>query len=158
MAEKTNKCIKCGFENKLDAAECTHCGAGLEGILGDTTATFVSPSQVEAKETEIDVGSILEGEEAVLVVKKGPIVGQRLPVNPGETLIGRDPKSDIFLNDITVSRRHAKLTFSPDSNIIIKDVGSLNGTYVNSQRAEEVELKNGDEVQIGKFVLVFLTK
>ena len=74
----------------------------------------------------------------------------------GVTQAGRHPESDIFLDDITVSRRHVEITPTEDGAFIIRDVGSLNGTYVNRERIEEVTLAPGDEVQIGKFKLVYL--
>ncbi|RJQ31115.1 MAG: FHA domain-containing protein [Actinobacteria bacterium] len=156
---KTNKCIECSFENKLEDEKCAKCGTELKATCDESTATLTSISAADTKETEIDVSAILEDEEAVLVVKKGPIVGQRMPLSNGETLIGRDPKCDIFLNDITVSRRHAKLAFNSETKkASVKDIGSLNGTYVNNQRSDESDLNSGDEVQIGKFVLVYLSK
>ena len=72
------------------------------------------------------------------------------------TRAGRHPESDIFLDDITVSRRHAEIEQRPDGKAVIRDVGSLNGTYVNRERIEEAVLEGGDEVQIGKFKLVYL--
>ena len=73
------------------------------------------------------------------------------------TRVGRHPDSEIFLDDITVSRRHAEFARESTVRIKVHDVGSLNGTYVNRERIEEVELHDGDEVQIGKFKLLFLT-
>lgn len=149
-----SKCPKCGqvFDKKND--ECKHCGFSL--LESQNTATFISVPEVEHKE-EIEVAPIKENEEAVLVIKKGPVIGQRIVLNQEEILIGRDPKSDIFLNDITVSRKHAKLIYTKNRTEI-KDIGSLNGTYVNNERTEVSRLKSGDEIQIGKFVLVFLSK
>jgi pSer/pThr/pTyr-binding forkhead associated (FHA) protein len=72
------------------------------------------------------------------------------------THIGRHPDSDIFLDDITVSRRHAELRRGAEG-FALHDVGSLNGTYVNRERVEQADLHSGDEIQIGKFKLVFLT-
>jgi pSer/pThr/pTyr-binding forkhead associated (FHA) protein len=96
-------------------------------------------------------------EEAVLVVKKGPLVGQRFALTRGTITLGRDPGSDIFLNDITVSRKHAKVDFDPP-HFVIRDVGSLNGTYINGKRVEKSTLSQGDELQIGKFKLIFLSR
>jgi pSer/pThr/pTyr-binding forkhead associated (FHA) protein len=91
-----------------------------------------------------------------LVVKRGPNVGSRYLLEGDVTRAGRHPESDIFLDDITVSRRHAELRREADGKVVIRDVGSLNGTYVNRERIEEQVLSGGDEVQIGKFKLVYL--
>ena len=72
------------------------------------------------------------------------------------TRLGRHPESDVCLDDITVSRRHAEIERMADGGYVVRDVGSLNGTYVNSERVEKARLRNGDELQIGKFRLVFL--
>jgi pSer/pThr/pTyr-binding forkhead associated (FHA) protein len=92
----------------------------------------------------------------VLVVKRGPNTGTRYLLTAEVTRAGRHPESDIFLDDITVSRRHAELVRKDDGSVVIRDDGSLNGTYVNRERIEEQVLAGGDEVQIGKFKLVYL--
>ncbi|MFE1593372.1 FHA domain-containing protein [Nocardia sp. NPDC058705] len=93
---------------------------------------------------------------ALLVVKRGPNAGSRFLLDQPTTSAGRHPDSDIFLDDVTVSRRHAEFRQDDDSFQVV-DVGSLNGTYVNREPVDSSELQNGDEVQIGKFRLVFLT-
>jgi pSer/pThr/pTyr-binding forkhead associated (FHA) protein len=90
----------------------------------------------------------------VLVVKRGPQAGSRFSLDNRVTTAGRHPESDIFLDDITVSRRHAEIERRGDG-YRVRDVGSLNGTYLNRERIEQAELANGDELQIGKFKLVF---
>jgi pSer/pThr/pTyr-binding forkhead associated (FHA) protein len=91
---------------------------------------------------------------ALLVVLRGPNTGARFLLDSDEVSSGRHPDSDIFLDDVTVSRKHA--TFRRDGDVfLVRDAGSLNGTYVNRERIDEVTLKTGDEVQIGKFRLVF---
>ena len=93
---------------------------------------------------------------ALLVVKRGPNAGSRFLLDRSTTSAGRHPDSDIFLDDVTVSRRHAE--FRRDAGeFVVVDVGSLNGTYVNREPVDTAVLANGDEVQIGKFRLVFLT-
>ncbi|MDI2029472.1 FHA domain-containing protein [Saccharopolyspora sp. TS4A08] len=93
---------------------------------------------------------------ALLVVKRGPNAGSRFLLDRETTSAGRHPDSDIFLDDVTVSRRHAE--FRREGNdFVVVDVGSLNGTYVNREPVDTSVLANGDEVQIGKFRLVFLT-
>ncbi len=91
---------------------------------------------------------------ALLVVLRGPNTGARFLLDADQVSTGRHPDSDIFLDDVTVSRTHATFRREGD-DFIVQDVGSLNGTYVNRERIEEATLKTGDEVQIGKFRLVF---
>ena len=99
------------------------------------------------------VDALLPG-TALLVVLRGPNTGARFLLDADEVTTGRHPDSDIFLDDVTVSRKHA--TFRRDGDdFLVRDVGSLNGTYVNRERIDDVALKTGDEVQIGKFRLVF---
>lgn len=93
----------------------------------------------------------------LLVVLRGPNVGSRFLLDDDFTSTGRHPDSDIFLDDVTVSRRHAEF-YRQGDRFTVRDVGSLNGTYVNRERIEEAELFGGDEVQIGKFRLLFLTR
>jgi pSer/pThr/pTyr-binding forkhead associated (FHA) protein len=92
---------------------------------------------------------------ALLVVRRGPNAGARFLLDHDVTTSGRHPDSDIFLDDVTVSRRHAEF-HRGGSGFTVRDVGSLNGTYVNRERVESATLGNGDEVQIGKFRLVFI--
>jgi pSer/pThr/pTyr-binding forkhead associated (FHA) protein len=91
---------------------------------------------------------------ALLVVLRGPNTGARFLLDADEVSSGRHPDSDIFLDDVTVSRKHASFRREGD-RFLVRDVGSLNGTYVNRERIDEAALKTGDEVQIGKFRLVF---
>ncbi|GAB2922248.1 FHA domain-containing protein [Rhodococcus aerolatus] len=93
---------------------------------------------------------------ALLVVKRGPNAGSRFLLDQPMTSAGRHPDSDIFLDDVTVSRRHAEFRQDGEDFLVV-DVGSLNGTYVNREPVDSAVLANGDEVQIGKFRLVFLT-
>jgi len=94
---------------------------------------------------------------ALLVVKRGPNAGSRFLLDLPVTSAGRHPDSDIFLDDVTVSRRHAEFRRA-DGEFVVYDVGSLNGTYVNREPIDTAVLANGDEVQIGKFRLVFLVR
>jgi len=100
-------------------------------------------------------GALPEG-SALLLVMRGPNAGSRFRLDGGLTTAGRHPDSDIFLDDVTVSRRHAEFQREGGS-FTVRDVGSLNGTYVNRERIEEARLSGGEEVQIGKFRLLFLT-
>ncbi|OLT43125.1 hypothetical protein BJF85_03450 [Saccharomonospora sp. CUA-673] len=108
---------------------------------------------VEPQEAGVDA---LPAGSALLVVKRGPNAGSRFLLDRDTTSAGRHPDSDIFLDDVTVSRRHAEFRREGGSFVVI-DVGSLNGTYVNREPVDQAVLAGGDEVQIGKFRLVFLT-
>ncbi|MET3806968.1 hypothetical protein ABIB25_003988 [Nakamurella sp. UYEF19] len=112
----------------------------------------------EAEVTEEGLGGLesLSTGSALLVVKRGPNAGSRFQLDKEVVSAGRHPQSDIFLDDVTVSRRHAEFRRSSEG-YEVSDVGSLNGTYVNREPVESSTLSNGDEVQIGKFRLVFLT-
>lgn len=151
-------CINCGHRNPKGANFCSSCGAALTGGGTDTTITF-APAELEADlEEEIHISpEELEGGRGVLVVKRGPNAGSKFFLDSETTEIGRNPDSDIFLDDITVSRRHAEITRKEGEGFKLNDVGSLNGTYVNKERVEEAELRSGDEIQVGKFKLIFLT-
>ena len=91
---------------------------------------------------------------ALLVVRRGPNVGSRFLLDSDVTTVGRSPDSDIFLDDVTVSRRHAEFCRAAQG-FLVRDVGSLNGTYVDRNRIEEAILVDGQEVQVGKYRLVF---
>jgi len=106
-------------------------------------------------EVNVAVSELADG-TGVLVVKRGPDVGSKYLLDKDVTHVGRHPESEIFLDDITVSRRHAEFVRS-GHNYLVKDVGSLNGTYVNRERIDEASLVSGDEVQIGKFKLLFIS-
>ena len=113
---------------------------------GDAAATLSAQDQAT-------VEALRQG-TALLVVLRGPNAGARFLLDSDEVSTGRHPNSDIFLDDVTVSRKHA--TFRRAGGVfLVRDVGSLNGTYVNRKRIDQAELKTRDEVQIGKFRLVF---
>ena len=114
-----------------------------------------APAQVGAESAVSGVEGLPAG-SALLVVKRGPNAGSRFLLDQAITSAGRHPDSDIFLDDVTVSRRHAEFRLEGNDFHVV-DVGSLNGTYVNREPVDSAVLANGDEVQIGKFRLVFLT-
>jgi pSer/pThr/pTyr-binding forkhead associated (FHA) protein len=151
-------CNNCGHRNPPASNFCSSCGAPLEHGGEDTTITLVPLEQTgEVGEEEISVGlDDLEEGVGMLVVKRGPNAGSKFVLEGETTKAGRHPESDIFLDDITVSRRHAEFV-RKDNGYVVRDVGSLNGTYLNRERIDDAALQNGDEVQIGKFKLVFLT-
>lgn len=149
-------CNNCGHRNPEGANFCSSCGAAL-ATEDETTVTF-TPVDGNAEPGEEDLSlAVPELPQGcgILVVKRGPNAGSKFVLEAEVTRAGRHPESDIFLDDITVSRRHAEFERRPDG-YIVRDVGSLNGTYLNRERIEEASLASGDEVQIGKFKLVYL--
>jgi pSer/pThr/pTyr-binding forkhead associated (FHA) protein len=141
-------CPSCDAPVVPGATVCAECGAHLEG----STASFeVVGGGVEAPQA----GEFRVGEVPVLIVGKGAEVGERFYLERPEITIGRDPESDIFLNDVTVSRKHARLLVA-EGVVTIEDAGSLNGTYINDLRVDTAVLGSGDAVQIGRFRMVFL--
>jgi uncharacterized OB-fold protein len=151
-------CNQCGHRNPPGSNFCSSCGAALNLTSGDdTTATITfTPEDRELEEDlTVSLDELPEG-VGMLVVRKGPNAGSKYLLDAEVTRAGRHPDSDIFLDDITVSRRHAEITRRADG-YVLRDVGSLNGTYVNKDRVEETVLSNGDELQIGKFKLVFFS-
>jgi pSer/pThr/pTyr-binding forkhead associated (FHA) protein len=154
-------CNRCGHRNPEGSNFCSSCGAVLERLAGaDPSVTTITLAPVEAagevgeEEVTVSVDDYPAG-VGLLVVKRGPNAGSRFALSDGTTTIGRHPDSDIFLDDVTVSRRHAEVAHIGGS-FTVKDVGSLNGTYLDRERIESADLHSGDELQIGKFRLVFL--
>ena len=152
-------CNQCGHHNADGANFCSSCGALIEPERSeDTTITFlpVESAGETSVEDELSVSLDLSDGAAMLVVKRGPNAGSKFALDADVTRAGRHPNSDIFLDDITVSRRHAEVVRSDDA-YVVRDAGSLNGTYLNRERIDESPLVNGDELQIGKFRLVFFS-
>ncbi len=163
-------CSQCGSQNADDAKFCSQCGNALPlGATPDSdvpaaettaTITFGAVARPDAEEraalNEADAAAAdaLPAGSALLIVQRGPGAGSRYLLDTDTVSAGRHPESDIFLDDITVSRRHVEFTRS-GGTYKVADVGSLNGTYVNRDRIDEALLQNGDEVRIGKFRLVF---
>ncbi len=165
-------CTACGQQNPDDARFCSQCGSRLvskdstpgagDGEPSDNTSTitFGVPT-VDASDRKLSpvdaaaVDALPEG-HALLVVQRGPSAGSRFLLDADLVGAGRHPDSEIFLDDVTVSRRHAEFRRS-GAGYTVSDVGSLNGTYVNRDRIDSVQLSDGDEVQIGKYRLVYFT-
>ena len=148
-------CARCGHQNQPDARFCSSCGASLEE-LDESTQTLHA---VEAADAEDELATYLEGLPpgvGLLVVRHGPNAGSSFRLETEHTNVGRHPDSEIFLDDVTVSRRHAEIVHTPGATYMVKDVGSLNGTYVNRERVDEARLRTGDELQIGRFRLSFV--
>ena len=168
-------CTHCGHQNADGSRFCARCGTALsrgpEGAASavETTSTI----SLSALEGALDGGGgegaapaadapgdsapleALPPGSALLVVKRGPNAGSRFLLDADVTTAGRHPESDIFLDDVTVSRRHAEFA-REGGGFVVRDVGSLNGTYLNRERIDAAGLAGGDEVQIGKYRLVFL--
>ena len=152
-------CPACGKNNPEESVYCCQCGSYLAVTpQGDTTITLTPVEADVENEEEIAIPEEeLTAGAAMLVVKRGPNAGTRFVLTKPVTTVGRHPESDMFLDDITVSRRHAEIS-NEDGSFRIVDMGSLNGTYVNKLRVEEADLSSGDEIQIGKFRLIFFCK
>ncbi len=117
-----------------------------------------TPVEAAGEVADEEVKVLVDDEQAasgILVVKRGPNAGSRFWLEEGVTTVGRSPSSTIFLDDVTVSRQHAEIRRERDS-FVVSDVSSLNGTYVNRERIDTAALHSGDELQVGKFRLVFL--
>ena len=173
-------CSRCNRLNPDEARYCSNCGAPLTREAAESgtppqdrgwgsgaerpgeTTSMISPiggepDYADEPSPDYSVAETLPPGTALLVVLRGPNAGSRFLLDDDFTSAGRHPDSDIFLDDVTVSRRHAEF-YRHGDGFTVRDVGSLNGTYVNRERIEDAELFGGDEVQIGKFRLLFLTR
>lgn len=163
-------CTRCGHQNPEGSNFCAQCGQALarpesaaEAAQGDTRQIPAVVDEATTGVTELSadeeaaVASLPPG-RALLIVLRGPSAGARFLLDADTTVAGRHPDSDIFLDDITVSRHHVRFHRTPEG-MQVSDVGSLNGTYVNRTLIDgEVLLKPGDEVQIGKFRMVYFAR
>ena len=165
-------CTQCGHNNADDARFCSNCGAALDPAAntppptpsaGETSTITIQGVDLAAETAEKGEGlsaadqaavDALPPGSALLVVRRGPNSGSRFLLDSDVTTAGRHPASDIFLDDVTVSRRHAEIVRAGDG-FLVRDVGSLNGSYINRKRIDEAALSGGDEVQIGKYRLVY---
>ena len=161
-------CTQCGQSNSDDARFCSNCGAALKAAAPAASPSETSTITIGGGAEPADPSEKAEGlstadqaaidalptGSALLVVRRGPNAGSRFLLDSDTTTAGRHPSSDIFLDDVTVSRRHAEFVRTADG-FNVRDVGSLNGTYVNRERIDEAALAGGDEVQVGKYRLVF---
>jgi pSer/pThr/pTyr-binding forkhead associated (FHA) protein len=159
-------CTNCGHENPASARFCSQCGTRLASTDrgSDSTSTVNQPAvdlgdgdsdRLLSTEEQAAIEALPPG-SALLVVLRGPGAGSRFLLDTDQVSVGRHPYSEIFLDDVTVSRQHAVFRRTSDG-YLVADVGSLNGTYVNRDRVDEILLTNGDEVQIGKFRLVYFS-
>lgn len=153
-------CNQCGHRNPPGSNFCSNCGSALD-MLDDRTITLtaVDPLQDAAGPSDdvvVPVGEIERG-VPVLIVRAGAQAGARFALDGAVTRLGRHPDSEISLDDITVSRRHAEIRREDETTEVV-DAGSLNGTYVNQERVDHAPLRHGDELQIGKFRLVYFER
>lgn len=153
-------CNQCGHRNPPESNFCSSCGSALDN-LDDRTITFAAVDPLQeaagvADDVVVPIGEIARG-TGVLIVRAGPQAGSRFTLERDLTRLGRHPDSEISLDDITVSRRHAEV-HRTEQGYAVADSGSLNGTYVNQERVERAILRHGDELQIGKFRLVFFER
>ena len=139
-------CAVCSTQNAPGANFCSACGSPFGE--GDGAATGAYPV------VGVDVPG--DGEVGQLIVTRGGTAGARFALSEQVVTIGRHPQSTIFLDDITVSRRHAEVRRAPDGQYTLHDVGSLNGTYLDGDRIDQAPLREGAQVQVGKFRLVFV--
>jgi pSer/pThr/pTyr-binding forkhead associated (FHA) protein len=163
-------CTACGKQNPEDARFCSQCGTRMVSqdtapdspAEGTETITFgVSKEKTDTSDRQlspVDAAAVdaLPPGHALLVVQRGPGAGSRFLLDADHIGAGRHPDSEIFLDDVTVSRRHAEFDRTGEQ-FAVSDAGSLNGTYVNRDRIDRVQLNDGDEVQIGKYRLVFFS-
>ena len=145
-------CPECGFQSPEAATYCSRCGALLGRETVDETTLSLGPEEIEAA----SLADNIDG-PALVVRSGGGRAGESFEAIGDRALIGRSPECDVFLDDVTVSRRHAELT--RDGKVFtIRDLGSLNGTFVNRRRIESSVLEDDDEVQIGKYRMTFLRR
>ena len=148
-------CPTCGFENTDDSNFCRRCGSRLTPTdLSETTITYAVGEREELEAGVAEPGG--PGERTVLLIRTGGgREGETIEFDSDVLTIGRSPHSDLFLDDVTVSRHHARVIRDADG-YLVEDLNSLNGTYVNRKRIERHRMTHGDELQIGKFKLAFL--
>ena len=149
-------CQECGFQNPEAANYCARCGALLVKDAGGTESTQTFTPD-EGEDTSPEVLEDLGITGPALVVRSGGGRAGETFHPEGETSIGRSPDRGIFLDDVTVSRKHAVIV-ARDGGFVVEDQGSLNGTFVNRKRVESAQLEDGDELQIGKYRLTFLNR
>jgi len=155
------QCPECGFTNAEGANYCQRCGAFVgapePAAPESSTATYRIDETGELVPVELE-DVVAQGGGAALVVRAGGgRVGESFPLDHDRMTIGRRPDSDVFLDDVTVSRDHALVVRRGDE-LHLDDLGSLNGTYVNRRRIESHHLADGDELQVGKYKLTFLSR
>ena len=151
-------CARCAHTNETNANYCSSCGAALAAIVdADTTLTLAAVNAADDADDLVQYLADLPLGVGLLVALHGPAAGSSFRLDHDETSVGRHPASTIFLDDITVSRRHVTIARTP-KGFVARDAGSLNGMYVNRNRADEVTLRHGDELQVGRYRLRFVER
>lgn len=145
-----NKCLGCGRIEERGANFCPSCGHELNSTADEITDAFELEEELPHEEDR----ARFPHDCGLFVVESGPKAGARYGLEAELTTLGRHGDADIFFDDITVSRHHAEVQRTGD-RYLVSDTGSLNGTYVNRERIESTLLQDGDEVQVGRFRLVF---
>ena len=148
-------CPTCGVENPVDSNFCRRCGSRLTVVdTAETTITYGPADRVDL-EDELLRAEILRESPALIIRSGGGREGEVVALITDVLTIGRSPHSDMFLDDVTVSRHHARV-IRDENGFLVEDLNSLNGTYVNRKRIERHRLADADELQIGKFKLAFV--
>jgi pSer/pThr/pTyr-binding forkhead associated (FHA) protein len=149
-------CSRCGAQLDDITNFCPACGAPVHRDAGHETMATPAIGSLYPEVSADEAVASVPGSSDALVVVRGPRVGEAWDLAGETTTVGRQPGNDIVLDDVTVSRHHALFTRTASSRVTVRDLNSLNGTYVNGSRVEETTLRTHDEVQIGKFKLTFL--
>jgi pSer/pThr/pTyr-binding forkhead associated (FHA) protein len=145
-------CPPCSFDNSEDSNYCRRCGSRLITVDTNDTTIMYSPAEARGVEDEERAGA----PGTVLLIRSGEgREGETIDLDVDVLTVGRSPHSDLFLDDVTVSRHHARV-LRDEAGFWVEDLNSLNGTYVNRKRIEQQRLFDGDELQIGKFKLAFV--
>jgi hypothetical protein len=148
-------CHNCGHRNPEGVNYCSSCGTSLTTVSPDTSVS-VAPVDVGETPPAPPLGQVeLPRGVGLLVIQRGNDEGVRVTLDHDVVTVGRNVDCDVFLDDVTVSRQHAEFV-SDGAVTSVRDVGSLNGTFVNRSRIEAVELASGDVIQVGKFKLIYL--
>ena len=151
-------CPECGFANDDGASYCQRCGAFLahsEQSPGISTATYKVGETGELEVVELE--DVVRRGAALVIRAGGGRAGESFPLQGDRITVGRRPESDVFLDDVTVSRDHAVIV-RRGADYHLDDCGSLNGTYVNRHRIDSHHLTDGDEVQVGKYKLAYFSR
>ncbi len=153
-------CNSCGHRNPPQSTFCSACGTVLDHpsertiVLAKVDALQDAPGDQDNVQVSMSEIRGTPGSHGLLVMRSGERSGDRFSLSQDRVEIGRNPECAVCLDDVTVSRRHAELRLGTDG-YVVADMGSLNGTYVNQERVEEMLLQNGDELQVGKYRMVF---
>lgn len=150
-------CTACGESLPTDARFCPSCGQEVEEPVGAGSEAPTGAIDLGAIDAETDLHELpdLPPGTGLLVVVRGPNAGSRYLLDRDSTTVGRHPDSHVFLDDVTVSRHHARID-KEDDQFVLHDLGSLNGTYLGGQRVDRRPLRSGDELQVGRYKLLFV--